>query len=100
MLDLREGILDLFDEASEPPYTAKPYRWSLYAPCRARRRQTKRERLQKYLAYHKADRARAKAPRLTYTVQPLPFPMSCIVCRRGCHHEMHFVACARARRAA
>lgn len=97
MKDLREGILELFDEAAEPQPAKLRYRWPLYAPRRGRFAQTKRERLAKYLAWQKADRARAKALRPVHKVEPLPFQMSCVVCRRGCHHEMHFAACAAVR---
>jgi hypothetical protein len=49
------------------------------------------------LAYAKMNRRRAKALRIVTAVASLPYPITCLLCRRGCHHERHFAACGHAR---
>lgn len=65
MKDLREGVAELFEEASSPPARASRmvrHRWPLW-----------KKRWVKRVGF------KPKA------IPPLPFPMSCRFCRRGVH---------------
>jgi hypothetical protein len=70
MLDLREGIVGIFETPS--PADVLHVR---------------------YLAWQKADRAKWKKRRVVTAVASLEFPMSCRFCREGCHSERHVDAC-------
>lgn len=86
MLDLHEGVAELFDEAGALLVHGLSHQWPLYRPRHARPRQTRRERVAKYLARQRADRAQIKSARARQEPPPpLPFPMSCRFCRRGVH---------------
>jgi hypothetical protein len=72
MLDLHEGVASLFAEAE--------------------RRDERR-----FDAVNRVWRELYRSGRWSgVAIPPLPFPMCCRFCRRGCHHEAHFGACSRA----
>jgi hypothetical protein len=88
MLDLHEGIAELFDDAAGLRVLYAESRWSAWRRDRWRRdwpNELWRRKLRRI-----ADR---KARKPVEPIEPLAFPISCIYCRRGCHSTQHAYSC-------